>query len=218
MRKFIIALFSTAACTTAAHAEPFSGFYVGAQVTRDAYEVKAEDVDLGGTFVNFDGLSGNGVGGGVYVGYDYLVTPDIFIGAEASASLSSASASASLSDGTDSFGAKVKARESFGLSGRLGYKLTDSTGLYARLGWQSTRFKTRVYDTTETPSTLFSDKRTEDAFVYGAGLETSVGDSTSIRVEYVIEDYGSAGLKSDLGVSGIRVDNNKLSLGVSYRF
>lgn len=215
MRKLTIAIVSTFACATTAHAAPFSGGFVGVEVTRDSYEVKAEDLDLGGTLLNLDGLSGNGFGGGVYAGYDFSVTPDVFLGVEANATLSGASISASLSGGEDLLGAKVKARESYGLSARLGYKLAENTGLYARVGWQNTRFKTTVFDADET---WFSDKRTEDAFVYGAGLETAVGTSVSLRVEYLMEDYGSAGLDSDLGISGIKVDNSKLSMGVSYRF
>jgi outer membrane immunogenic protein len=107
---------------------------------------------------------------------------------------------------------KVKAKESFGLSGRLGGMVTDNTGLYARLGWQSTKFKARSEEYGLAGST------TQDAFVYGAGLETRLSPAASLRIEYLIEDYGSAGLNSDLGVGGIRVDNNKLSAGVSYRF
>ena len=92
--------------------------------------------------------------------------------------------------------------------------LSDSTGIYARGGWQSTKFKLSYNDGVDS----FTSKDTQDALVYGAGLETRLGAQTSVRVEYLIEDFGSAGLNSDLGTNGLRVDNNKLSLGVSYRF
>lgn len=92
--------------------------------------------------------------------------------------------------------------------------IADSTAVYARGGWQSTKFKTTVFDGVDS----YGTKTMQDALVYGAGLETCIGAQTSIRVEYLIEDYGSAGLNRDLGANGIRVDNNKLSLGVSWRY
>lgn len=214
--KKVLAVAAVMAATTAApaYADVFSGPYVGAQISRDAYEVKAEKTDIGYADVSLDGVSANGVGGGIYVGYDYALSNNVFFGVEANFNLTSASASAKLTDGTDTIGGKVRARESFGLSARLGTMLSDSTGIYARGGWQSTKFKLS-YDA---GSTGFKAKDTQDALVYGAGIESRVGAQTSIRVEYVIEDYGSAGINKDLGINGIRVDNNKLSLGISYRF
>lgn len=211
MKKLSVALFAIIATTSAAHAEVFSGPYVGAQISRDAYEIKTEGTDLGGATLDFDGLSANGIGGGIYVGYDYALSNSVFFGVEANANISSASLSADLGGFAD---AKVRARESFGLSARVGAMVSDSTALYARGGWQSTKFKSRISDGVDT----FRTSTTQDALVYGAGLETRVNPQTSLRVEYVIEDFGSAGLNNDFGTNGIRVDNNKLSLGVSYRF
>lgn len=198
MKKIALALVASVAVTGTAHAEPFQGPYVGAAVVRDAYEVKVDDVA--------DGVSANGVGGSVYAGYDYSFG-GLFVGAEGNATLTSASASFPVDDDAD---VRVRARESFGLSGRLGAKVADSTGIYARLGWQTTKFKTSLTE----GNTVVSDKDWQDAFVYGAGLETALTPNTSVRVEYTIEDYGSAGA----GVDGLHVDNNKLALGVSYRF
>jgi len=215
MKKILLA--SAIAASTAAapaYAEVFAGPFIGAQISRDAYEVKTEKTDLGGVDLSFDGISANGVGGGIYVGYDYALSDSAFFGVEANFNLSSASASAKLTDGTDTISGKVRARESFGASARLGYMVSDSTALYARGGWQSTKFKLSAFDGVDS----YHSKDTQDALVYGAGLETRVTAQTSIRVEYLIEDFGSAGLNKDLGANGIRVDNNKLSLGVSYRF
>lgn len=214
LNKLAIAALAVFAGATSAHAETFSGPYIGAQISRDAYEVKAEGTDLGFADLDLDGISANGVGGGLYVGYDYALTNSVFFGVEANANYSGASASVSLDDGTDSISGKVRARESFGASARLGFMLADSTGLYAKGGWQSTKFKLSYDDGVD----AFTEKDTQDALVYGAGLETRIGTQTSIRVEYLIEDYGSAGLNRDLDTNGIRVDNNKLSLGISWRY
>lgn len=215
MNKFAIAALAAVASVSSANAETFSGPFIGAQVSRDAYEVKAEGTDLGGGLsLDFDGISANGVGGGIFVGYDYALSQNVFFGVEANANISSASASVELSDGVDSINAKVSARESFGLSARLGYMLAEKTAVYARGGWQTTNFRLRAFDGVDT----FRTSEYQDAAVYGAGLETRIGSQTTVRVEYLIEDYGSAGLNNDLGANGIRVDNNKLSLGVSWRY
>lgn len=214
MKNISIALLAIVAGTSCAHAETFSGPFIGAQISRDAYEVKAEGTDLGIAALDLDGLSGNGIGGGLYVGYDYALSNSVFFGVEANANYSGASISASLDDGTNSVSGKIQARESFGLSGRLGAMIADNTALYARGGWQSTKFKASAFDGVDS----YGTKTMQDALVYGAGLETRIGAQTSIRVEYLIEDYGSAGLNKDLGANGIRVDNNKLSLGISWRY
>lgn len=214
MKKFATVALAVVAGATSAHAETFSGPYVGAQISRDSYEIKAEGTDLGFAALDLDGLSANGIGGGLYVGYDYALSNTVFFGVEANANYSGASLSAELTDGTDSINGKVRARESFGLSGRLGAMLSDSTAVYAKGGWQSTKFKLNAFDGVDS----YKAKDTQDALVYGAGLETRISAQTSIRVEYLIEDYGSAGLNSGLDTNGIRVDNNKLSLGISMRY
>ena len=214
MKKFAIAALAVIVGATAAHAETFSGPYVGAQISRDSYEIKAEGTDLGFAALDLDGLSANGIGGGLYVGYDYALSSTVFFGVEANANYSGASLSARLTDGTDSINGKVRARESFGLSGRLGAMLSDNAAIYAKGGWQSTKFKLNAFDGVDS----YKAKDTQDALVYGAGLETRISAQTSIRVEYLIEDYGSAGLNGGFDTNGIRVDNNKLSLGISMRY
>ena len=119
-----------------------------------------------------------------------------------------------LSDGYSISGA-VKARETYSIAARLGLKAGHSTGIYAKLGYASTRFKAEAFqDGTE----VFSGSRSKGAFVYGGGIETSLTDRFSIRGEFTVSDYGSAGLNDDFGVNGIKVSNSKTSVGVSYRF
>lgn len=213
MKKAIIFAIAATAFTTPALAEPFSGFHAGIEAGHDAYEVKAEDVLIAGPdfTVSADGLSGNGLVGGVFAGYDFALTNSFFAGVEASINTSGAKISASATDGVDSISAAVKARESLGLSARLGGMLNDSTGLYARLGWARTKFKVEFDGTT-----IGHDH--QDAFQYGAGIETRIGDHASLRVEYTRLDYGSAGLNALFGVSGIHVNNDQVRAGASYRF
>lgn len=184
--RFVILAAAAAAIATPAMAEPFAGPYVGAEVGVDNYEVKEAGID---------GLSANGIVGGVYAGYDVALGANAFAGIEANASLSGAKAT--YDDGVDV--ARIKARESYGATARLGYMLNDSTALYGRAGWANTKFKASV-------NGVSAGSDSDDALVLGAGVETRIGSKASLRVEYTRVDY------SDL------VKNNQVRAGVGYRF
>lgn len=214
MKKLLLTAAVSAAFPVAAHAEPFSGPYIGLEGGMDNYELSAGldggdiDPDLAGASASLDGLSGDGVMGNVFAGYQMPVGPG-FVALEGFVGLSDASMSASLSDGVDTFGIKAEAKESYGVAAKFGMRLNTSTGLYARVGWLNTRFKVSATDGVDT----VSDSETEDAIQYGAGLETMVAARTALRFEYLIADYGEAGLGD-----GVDLDNNGFRAGVSYRF
>ena len=200
----------------AALAAPLAGPYVGVEGSHDSYEVKAKNVDLGGTIVSADGLSGNGVAGGIYAGYDMPVTASTFVGVEAGVNYSGAGISFLATDGgSNSTGASVKARETYSIAARLGMVVGGSTGLYAKVGYANTRFKASL---SQNGTEQFADSRSQGAFVYGGGIETGLTHNVSVRAEFTVADYGSAGLDQDLGVNGIKVSNSKTSVGISYRF
>ena len=193
--KFNVALFAAAATAavvaTPAMAAPFAGPYVGVELGLDNYEVQAEDIFAPGD--EFDGLSGNGIVGGVFAGYDVAVG-NAFIGLEAKASLSDASAT--YDDTVDSL--TVRAKETFGATARAGVMLNESTGVFARAGWANTKFKVNLNGA--------ADSDNDDALVLGAGLQSRVGSAASVRVEYVRTDY------SDF------VKNNAVLAGVAFHF
>lgn len=198
-----------------AFAAPLSGPYIGVQGSHESYEIKAKNMAYGSATVSADGLSANGKSGGIYAGYDLAVAPSAFVGLEAGFDYSGAGASIGLTDGTNSMGAGVKARESFSIAARLGLAVANRTGLYAKLGYANTRFKTRVHSNN---LDQFTDSRSKGAFVYGGGLEAGVAQNIAVRAEFTVADYGSAGLNEDFGVNGMKVSNSKTSVGVSYRF
>ena len=191
MRKFVLAVAASAAFATPAMAEPFSGPYVGAEFGLDNYEVQAEDIIEAGDEV--DGLSGNGVVGGVFAGYDFAMG-NAFVGIEGKASLSDAEAS--YDDTIDTL--NIRAKESFGASVRGGVMVNNNTGLYARVGWANTTFKVAIN------GVAASDN--DDGLVLGAGLQTRIGSAASLRVEYVRSDYNDF------------IKNNAVLAGVAYRF
>lgn len=192
MRKIFAAAALATVVSTPAMAEPFAGPYVGVEFGLDNHEIQSTDVFTTGD--EFDGFSGNGVVGGIYAGFDVPLSSNVFAGVEAKANLSDAKLS--YSDGVDDFA--LKTRESFGASARLGVMVNDGTGLYGRVGWVNTKFKAEVNG--------FSDTNNDDALALGAGLETRVGESASVRVEYTYADYSEA------------VKNNSIRAGLSFRF
>ena len=193
--KFNVALFAAAATAavvaTPAMAAPFSGPYVGAELGLDNYEVQAEDIFVTGD--EFDGLSGNGLVGGIFAGYDVAIG-NAFVGVEAKASLSDAEVT--YNDTVDAL--SVRSKETFGATARAGVMLNDNTGLYARAGWANTKFKANINGA--------ADSDNDDALVLGAGLQSRVGSAASVRVEYVRTDYNDF------------VKNNAVLAGVAFHF
>lgn len=208
MIKFALAIVPAIVFAGAAHAEPFSGPYVGAEITHDSFELDSDEVlSAGGITTAVDSLNGNGVG--LYGGYDYLVSPSFFVGGEVTLNFSDAKMTASISDGVDTARTRLQAKESYGISARAGYKINDKTAVYGRIGWIDTKFKRSA---SLNGVQTFGDKHTNDGFLYGAGLESFIGDNASIRVQYTATDYGHF----EDGAEG--VTNNQVSAGVAWHF
>jgi outer membrane immunogenic protein len=216
MKKYLLVAAAAVLFPISAHAQdvPFQGLYFGAEAGIDSYELSA-DVDLGdfdsdfdGVTAEFDGLSGNGIAGGVYAGYQVPMGGS-FVAVEAFGRLSDAGMKASFSDGTDTGFLKAEAKESYGAAARFGVELGARSAIYARVGWINTKFRVTASDGTDT----VSESETEDGVQYGGGLETAIGPRTSIRAEYVVSDYGQAGLGD-----GVSLENGAFSAGITFRY
>ncbi|MFC3175018.1 outer membrane protein [Novosphingobium bradum] len=217
MKKYFAILAATPVAfgAQAALAAPLAGPYIGVQGNHDAYEVKAQGLNISGTSVSADGISGNGKGASIYAGYDLPLAPSAFVGLEAGFDYSGAGISLSAANGGNTVGTSIKARETYSIAARLGVVVGGSTGLYAKAGYANTRFKASAQ---QNGVTQFADSRHHGAFVYGGGIETGLVQNVSVRAEFTVSDYGSAGLDQDFGVTGIKVSNSKTSVGISYRF
>ena len=215
MKKVAFAVPIALCGATAAQAEPFSGIYAGVEAGMDNYELSADldggafDPTLDGANIALDGLSGDGIVGGAFLGYQASFDGGLFVAAEGFGSFSDADMSLSVSDGVDTIGITAKAKETYGVAGKLGFRVNTSTGVYARLGWINTKFETTLDDGIDT----ITVGETEDGIQYGAGLETMIGPRTSLRFEYVRSDYGSA----DLG-NGVSLQNDAFRSGLAFRF
>jgi outer membrane immunogenic protein len=214
MLKAVFGAALLCALPTVAHAEAFDGPYAGVEGGLDNYELSAKgdagflDPALAGVDVKADGLSANGVAGGIFAGYNFAVST-AFVGVEGFGRESDANFKLVATDGTDTLGLRVRAKESYGVAGRVGFRVTPGTALFARVGWVNTRFKAAFNDGTG----WVSGHDTQSGIEYGAGIETRLSPKVSLRAEYVAADYGSA----DLG-DGVSLDNGSFRAGFAVHF
>lgn len=156
-----------------AQAAEFAGPYVGLGLNLDNVQGSGD----------LEGAGFNGVGGTVFAGYDLPVSSGVFVGAEANIDLYTAD----LDD-------VIEADWGWGISGRLGTTVNDSTAIYARVGYARARLKSDI------------DSAWGDGVRYGAGIETSVSENLSLRAEITQFNF-----EDDL-------INNQAGVAVSYRF
>lgn len=182
----IAAVAATIAAVPAMAAE--AGPYVGVGVTLDNY----------GTTGGNEGLGMSGVGGTVYGGYNMPLTPKVWAGVEANFDIASADA--------DYGGYKVKADHSYGIAGRLGYNVSDSTAVYGKVGYQ----RGRLTDT----DGIDKSRSNRDGLRLGGGVETALTEKVGLRLEYNHTHYYAD--KDAVNQSGIQ--NNQATVGVNYKF
>jgi outer membrane immunogenic protein len=186
MRTVIFSLAAAVAFSASpAFAAADAGPYVGVAVTHD---------NVGGTGAA-EGLSLNGVGGSVFAGYNFDLSPSLFAGLEANFDLASAD--------RDLFGTEIKVDHAYGVTGRLGYRLSEGAAAYARVGYQRGRASVE----TGGVETNFG----ADGLRLGGGLEASVSGNIGVRVEYSHTHYY-------IDTPGAGLANNQASVGVVFGF
>lgn len=199
--------------SASAHAEAFSGPFVGIDIGHDTAKLANSYswYDIDSTNDNYrewseSSFNMSGISGGVYAGYDTKINSKLFAGVEVRANLSSAkykthehrvNENSAVDRHIDS---SVRAKESFSATARIGYMINDNTGLYLRGGVIQTRFKAQDqdgYSVAYDPNTdefdyAYSATDRNIGALYGAGLESKVSDSLSVRIEYNVMAFGSA--------------------------
>ncbi|ABQ69359.1 hypothetical protein HY78_10450 [Rhizorhabdus wittichii DC-6] len=172
MKMIKIAAVAAALAATPAFAADFAGPYVGGGVTLD-------NVQGSGAL---EGVGFSGVGATAFAGYNLPVGASTFAGVEANIDLNTADAGG------------IEAKWGWGVGARFGYKLNDSTALYARAGYARGKIE------------VLGSSGWGDGVRYGAGLETRVTDSVSLRAEFTQTNY-----ESD-------IINNQGTLGIVFGF
>ncbi|WP_428647731.1 outer membrane protein [Roseibium sp.] len=170
--------------------------------------------NLGWAFGDFDnrtngsaslGTSDNGVAGGVYTGYNFQVTPNVVLGAEADFTL------------TD----LERSRTNGGLT--LKSSSDWNSNLRARLGYSFDRYL--IYTAgglaladLEVSGNGDKDSKTALGWTLGAGGEAAITNNISARMEYVYQDFGSQDF--NLNGTGVSSDfsNSQIRFGLGYKF
>lgn len=170
--------------------------------------------NLGWAFGNFDNKTNgsaslstdaNGVTGGLYTGYNFQVTPNVVLGAEADFSLSDL----------------TQTRTNGGLS--LESKSDWNSNIRARIGYSFDRYL--VYGAgglaladLEVSANGDRDSKTALGWTVGAGGEAAITNNLSARLEYVYQDFGSQDF--NLNGTGVSSDfsNSQIRFGLGYKF
>lgn len=185
MRLVLISLAASLVAATPALAAGDAGSYVGVGVTHDNFATSGDD----------EGLGINGVGGTVFAGYNFPLTTSTYAGFEANFDLSTAKV------GDDT--AALEADHAFGASALLGFRPSEATALYSRVGYQRGRA------TAMAGGVEVSDSA--DGLRLGLGLQADLNAKLGVRVEYNHTHY-----YGENGATGL--NNNQAAVSLVYGF
>ncbi|WP_417686428.1 outer membrane protein [Roseibium sp.] len=182
-------------------------------------QVPAARFDWGGAYVggnlgwgwgNFNNRNapdtdGYGVQGGVHAGYNYLIAPNVVLGAEADFQLSDLNGSAT----TGGTNVKTGSDWNSSIRGRLGYTF-DRFMVYGAGGLAIADQDFNVNGAKKSATAL--------GWTAGAGVEGAVTDKVTARLEYVHQDFGSESFTLNGTRYKSNLDENLVRFGMSYKF
>ena len=174
----------------------FEGFYVGGQA---GYSIVDADITITGVGSGSD--TGNGFGGGVFVGFGGT-NGSLYGSVEVEIGYDGAEWSQTRAGGTD----EIEARLTYGVGFRVGAVVADNFLIYGRFGWIRTNAE---YSFTG----IGSGDQDFDGGRIGGGVEGKFG-SVGVRAEYTYTEY------EDITVLGVKVDPEQhlFRIGVAYYF
>lgn len=175
--------------------DPFNGPHVGIELTRDSNQATQAGAPLKPEGRDRKGLAVRG-----HVGYDFSLAGVAVAGVEAGIGTGGRTVSQpSLAGGTY----RLDPALTYDLTARAGFVPTEGVLVYGRGGyrWLKTR---RIIADQLTGNGV--DKVTEKGFTYGGGLEYAATQAVSLRAEFMRTNFDR------------RLTQNKVALGLSYRF
>lgn len=189
---FLIAAFAAATVSTQAHAEAFSGIYAGAVIGYDKLSLKASTGGASAT------ASGDGVSGGLVLGYNAKVSGQFLVGGE----IEGVIGGGKLTDGTDT----VKTNYSANIGLRAGFLATPKVLIYGKVAYARTQLS---FD---------GDTDNGDGVAFGGGVEFAFSDRITARVAYTrtsysIDDDAQAAFGAD-----IDINRDQVMGGVAFHF
>jgi len=222
MKKSVLAvsaatLFGFSAASIAAT----PSFFVGAQAGYQNIDLEYSDRDSFGTasesFSSDYSLSG--LAGGIFAGVKFNVTPNFYLAPEVNLGISNADGgeSDSYNDSwnggsvnySESYDYEVEADRSYGIGVLAGYKFTEATSFYGRLGYQRTKFEASYNESwslidqgfSDSDSFSASDSKTFGGVRFGVGMETAVSSNVALRLDWSQTHYSSETFSDDQGFS-----------------
>jgi outer membrane immunogenic protein len=194
MKKIaLVAITAAAFAATSAHADTFSGPSVGVQGGWEQNNVNNPTTAVGPTTVHAKGDTGTI---GVFAGYDYKLTPQVVVGAQAELNFP---VTAHFGDGVTT----IDPKRSIDLSLRAGYLLDQKTLAYVRAGYANQR------DSVAIPTLATYVSGSQNGWLVGAGLERAVTKNVTGRIEYRY---------TDLSEGNGKWDRHQVLAGVAYHF
>ncbi len=202
-----------------AHATPYAGLGLGSDTIdfdQSAHVYQGNSFDV----VQKTHLSGTGVYGTFFAGYDYVVNK-LYLGGEANANLSTSAFKATNSEYVHANFSVLhyKINNSFGLSFLPGYQFTSSSLFYGRLGYSTGRFKIRSSD-----ASIANESTRRNGFRYGLGLKQVINERSALRVDYSRINYNHVvlhtldSLSSTIKNTSIRPQQQLVELGLIVNF
>jgi outer membrane immunogenic protein len=189
------------AATGSTQAQSFDGFYVGAQMGYSSFNVKTNESSMGrlhstgsafGNRIGNIGQNGSrgmtGATGGLFAGYGRTFGR-FYVGGELEGGYSGASGRSSnrfsLVEGcgavpsTATLTTKIRAKETYGGSLRLGYVISPGALLYSRFGFQRTRFHVRsslsaAEGGVTVTNNMINQSKSFNGFKFGLGAELAL--------------------------------------------
>lgn len=192
-------LTALAAISAPAHADTFSGPYVGVTAGWNEDKVSRSTIDAQPIDAR---ASRDALVLGGYAGYNYKLTPHVVVGTEAGFSGTIDDTVRTTSAGQP---LSVSPLYSFDLTARAGYLVTSKTLVYTRAGYANSRVRSVI----DTPTGTLRDSRNLDGWLVGGGVEYAITPKISARAEYRYSDFRR---------DGGRNDRHQTLLGVSYNF
>lgn len=179
---------------------PWVGVHLGMGSTN--YDMSGSIYDGTGTLgeLNLPDLGGEGPLYGFQAGYGFRISPTLIGGIQIDASLSDITNDTYLYVAGGAIGAgspeieatyELRPRTMYGVSARLGFLPTPDTQVYGLVGYGRASFRGSLELTLDgTPAASGAYDFDRNGLVLGVGIETRIGESTSLGLEYRYADYG----------------------------
>lgn len=198
MKKIILMAAVMGLSGAAVAAEPGqSGYYSGLQAGFANSHLKHSSED-----VTEDGLSMNGMVGGVFLGARADISEQAFWGLEVNAQLNGNKFKATWAD------SKETIKNEYGFGGHVvaGIHASPSTRIYGKAGYQKSKFKASYKDSDISES----GSKKLDGFSYGGGGEVMLSNEFSLRMDWTQNHYSSK--------NGLKPTDTVVQVGVVYNY